>query len=131
MAVDLAAPADLAAVPDLAARVDLAGCAAQMMSDIGTIFYGQQKVGSTSNPVTVTITNVGMCALTINAIVLMGAAPADFVAKPPPLPLVLPPGLQAKIDVAFAPTALGARQATISMQSAWQTLNVGLVGTGT
>ena len=43
-----------------------------MMSDIGTIFYGQQKVGSTSNPVTVTITNVGMCALTINAIAGLG-----------------------------------------------------------
>src|SRR5437870_4414690 len=79
--------------------------------------FGNQLLATTSAPMTVTLTNTGAAALTINSF----AASSDFAATStgasacPTSPATLPAGANCTINVTFTPTASGARTGTLSL----------------
>src|SRR5437588_592825 len=90
---------------------------------------------STSTPMTVTLTNTGTAALTINSF----AASGDFAATStganacPMSPATLAAGGNCTINVTFTPTALGARTGTLLLadNAAGSPQTVALSGNGT
>jgi phospholipase C len=79
-----------------------------------SVNFGSQKVGTTSAPQTVTLTNVAATGnMKITSITLAGANKADF-AQTNTCPTSLPPAQSCTISVTFAPSATGARSASIS-----------------
>src|SRR5438067_6966673 len=79
--------------------------------------FGNQPLATTSAPMTVTLTNTGTAALTINSF----AASGDFAATSTGAsacltsPATLAAGANCTINVTFTPTALGARTGTLSV----------------
>src|SRR5207248_2794250 len=79
--------------------------------------FGNQLLATTSAPMTVTLTNTGAAALTINSF----AASSDFAATStgasacPTSPATLAAGANCTINVTFTPTASGARTGTLSL----------------
>src|SRR5205807_1628704 len=79
--------------------------------------FGNQLLATTSTAMTVTLTNTGTAALTINSF----AASGDFAATStganacPMSPATLAAGANCTIDVTFTPTASGARTGTLSL----------------
>src|SRR5207248_335069 len=79
--------------------------------------FGNQLLATTSAPMTVTLTNTGAAALTINSF----AASSDFAATStgasacPTSPATLAAGATCTINVTFTPTASGARTGTLSL----------------
>ena len=84
--------------------------------------YGVQGVG-THTPQTFKISNVGVDTYPINSIAITGENAADFVSDIPQA-IVLEPGDDLEIDVAFSP--LGAGQRVASLDIAYDTI----VGSG-
>src|SRR5437588_265964 len=97
--------------------------------------FGNQLLATTSAPMTVTFTNTGTAALTINSF----AASGDFAATStganacPTSPATLAAGANCSINVTFTPTASSIRTGTLSVadnaDSSPQT--VALIGNGT
>src|SRR5439155_1329178 len=79
--------------------------------------FGNQPLATTSAPMTVTLTNTGTAALTINSF----AATSEFAATStgasayPTSPATLAAGANCTINVTFTPTASGARTGTLSL----------------
>lgn len=81
--------------------------------------FGQQEVGSTSAPQTVTFMNIspaGSPSITVSGASITGTHAADF-ALAPFTPVVLAPGENASISVTFTPSAQGARSASVTLTS--------------
>jgi hypothetical protein len=97
--------------------------------------FGAQLVGTTSAPQAVTLTNTGNAALTITTIAVTGANSGDFAQTNtcPVSPATLAAGSNCKINVTFDPTAIGPRNAsvTITDNAANNPQSVSLTGTGT
>jgi hypothetical protein len=100
-------------------------------SPIG-INFGNQKVGTSSSPVTVTLSNQGAITLKISQIGIGGTNPSDF-SQTNNCGSSLPAGSQCTIQVTFTPTQTGARSAQLQVKDdvnpSPQT--VSLNGTGT
>src|SRR5207244_4223255 len=79
--------------------------------------FGNQLLATTSAPMTVTLTNTGAAALTINSF----APSSDFAATStgasacPTSPATLPAGANCTINVTFTPTASASRTGTLSL----------------
>src|SRR5207248_2048596 len=79
--------------------------------------FGNQLLATTSAPMTVTLTNTGTAALTINSF----AASGDFAATSTGAsacltsPATLAAGANCSINVTFTPTTSGARTGTLSV----------------
>jgi flagellar hook-length control protein FliK len=98
-----------------------------------SLAFGTRAVGTTSPAQTVTLTNSGQATLTLGAIALGGAAAADFTrAGSCASGLAIAAGGTCTLQVAFAPTASGARNATLTVNSdaANGAQSVALAGTG-
>ena len=97
--------------------------------------FGSLRVGKTSAPRTVTITNTGNDALKVTAISLLGANAADFaLANLPMLPSTIAPNANATFEVSFSPLAVGARSGVVVVQSDdpnQSSVTVKLTGEGT
>jgi Bacterial Ig domain/Abnormal spindle-like microcephaly-assoc'd, ASPM-SPD-2-Hydin len=94
--------------------------------------FPPQLVGTTSAPMTVTLSNAGELPLTINSIAISGANAGDF-AQVNTCGATLASGASCPINVTFRPTAVGARfaQVVISTNDPGNPiLTVGLLGTG-
>src|SRR5438105_717970 len=97
--------------------------------------FGNQLLATTSAPMTVTLTNTGAAALTINSF----AASGDFAATStganacPMSPATLAAGANCTINVTFTPTASGARAGTLSLadNAGGSPQTVALSGNGT
>src|SRR5437588_558465 len=97
--------------------------------------FGNQLLATTSAPMTVTLTNTGAAALTINSF----AASGDFAATStganacPMSPATLAAGANCTINVTFTPTASGARTGTLSLadNAGGSPQTVALSGNGT
>ncbi len=94
--------------------------------------FGDQKVGTKSSPVPVTLTNKGKTSLSISKIAITGNDPEDFSQKNN-CGTSVPPGGQCKISVTFAPTAKGTRSGMLSVSDdgGGSPQTVSLAGTGT
>jgi hypothetical protein len=94
--------------------------------------FGDQKVGTKSQPVPVTLTNVGTAALSISQIAFTGADPGDF-SQTNNCGNSVPAGSSCTIKVRFEPKAKGQRSANLAVTddggASPQTIPV--VGTGT
>src|SRR5207247_2449976 len=79
--------------------------------------FGNQLLATTSAPMTVTLTNTGAAALTINSFAPSGdfAATSTGASACPTSPATLAAGANCTINVTFTPTASGARTGTLSL----------------
>jgi hypothetical protein len=95
--------------------------------------FADQVVGSTSAAQDVRVSNSGNAALNIDAIALAASGnPADFVLVNE-CGTTLPPSGSCRVQVRFAPTATGLRQATLSVRTpavSGGRVDVSLSGTG-
>jgi len=101
------------------------------LSPIG-INFGDQRVGTSSNPALVTLSNQGTVTLNISQIVIDGTDPSDF-SQTNNCGSSLTAGSQCTIQVTFAPTQTGTRSAELKVQDDVNpsTQTVSLNGTGT
>ncbi len=79
--------------------------------------FGNQPLATTSTPMTVTLTNTGTAALTINSFAASGdfAATSTGASACPTSPATLAAGANCTINVTFTPTASGARTGSLSV----------------
>src|SRR5437667_438937 len=79
--------------------------------------FGNQLLATTSAPMTVTLTNSGSAALTINSISTLSLHDALPICASacPTSPATLAAGANCTINVTFTPTASGARTGTLSL----------------
>src|SRR5437667_185462 len=77
--------------------------------------FGSQPLATTSTPMTVTLTNTGTAALTVNSFAASGdfAATSSGASACPTSPATLAAGANCTINVTFTPTASGARTGTL------------------
>ena len=97
--------------------------------------FGSQALGTTSASQSSTLTNTGTGPLTITSIALTGANAADFgqTTTCPLAPATLAAAASCSVSATFAPTATGARAASIQISddASGSPHSVGLSGTGT
>jgi hypothetical protein len=79
-----------------------------------SLTFGDQAVSMSSSPQTVTLTNNGTGPLTISSIGITGANSGDF-SQTNKCPASLAVGTNCQISVSFTPTALGARNASLTV----------------
>jgi hypothetical protein len=79
-----------------------------------SLAFGNQNVGSTSNPMSSTLTNSGSATLDISAISVGGANAGDFTMTNTCGTIVFG-GASCMINVTFTPSALGMRTASVSI----------------
>lgn len=93
--------------------------------------FGSQRVGTHGAPQTVTLTNIGPHQIPLSSIALGGTNPGDFIADSG-CGTKLQGGRSCNVKVFFAPTATGARSASliISYTGIDSPQTVGLSGTG-
>src|SRR5437868_3179790 len=97
--------------------------------------FGNQLLATISAPMTVTLTNTGTAALTINSFAASGdfAATSTPARRCPESPATLAAGGNCTINVTFPPAALGARTGTLLLadNAAGSPQTVPLSGNGT
>ena len=93
-----------------------------------TLTYAGQTVGTTSATQTVTISNTGGTALTVNSIT--NSNTTDFVLAAPATPLTINGGASQTFTVAFKPAASGSKTATLTVASTAGNATVSATGTG-
>jgi hypothetical protein len=118
--------------PDSPQTVALSGLGTLItFSPIG-INFGNQKVGTSSSPVPVTLSNQGTVTLNISQVEIGGANAGDF-SQTNNCGSTLEAGAQCTIQVTFTPTQTGARSAQVQVQDDVHPSpqDVALGGTGT
>ena len=94
--------------------------------------FGSAVLGASSTSQSFAVTNTGQAASGTLAVTTAGADPADFVIDASTCTGTLAGGAACSVSVHFAPTAVGARKATLSVSGTpGGTVNVTLQGTGT
>ena len=93
--------------------------------------FGNQKVGTTSPPKSITLTNVGSAQLTFTSISITGANPGDY-SQTNTCGTAIAAHASCTFTVTFTPTVIGSRQATLSItdNGGASPQKVGLTGTG-
>jgi hypothetical protein len=97
----------------------------------GTLTYGQQLVGTSSQPQTANLYNAGSTPLNLTSIKIGGTDPNDFT-QTNNCPSSVPVGGGCQIQVTFTPTAVGNRQAdlVIAYKGLTSPQSVALTGQG-
>jgi hypothetical protein len=96
-----------------------------------SLTYGNQNTGTTSAAQPVTLTNSGTAPLSLTSVAIGGTNPGDF-AQTNNCPATLMVNATCTVNVTFAPTAAGARSATLTFtdNAPSVTQSVALSGTG-
>jgi hypothetical protein len=104
---------------------------AAQLSPTGLTF-GDQSIGTTSPPQTVTLTNVGNGTMTISGVAVTGTNSSDF-GQTNTCGTSLAPGASCAINVTFTPNATGSLSASLSVtdSAVGSPQTVSLTGTGT
>jgi hypothetical protein len=85
-----------------------------MVLNPSSLNFGNQTVGATSAPMTTTLSNVGIVAVTITSIVITGPNSSTF-AQMNNCPAIIAPNGSCTITVTFAPTALQSYSASLTV----------------
>ncbi len=111
--------------------VALSGTATVVTLSAASINFGNQSVGKTSAPNSLTLTNTAQLALTIDSITITGTNPGDF-AQTNTCGTGIVAGANCSISVTFTPTKKGSRTATLSVADSGggSPQTVSLTGTG-
>ena len=97
-----------------------------------SLAFGNQPVGTTSAPQTVTVTNTGGSNLVFGASDLSPASPTGYtIASDTCVGQAVVPNASCAIAISFSPTATGPRQVTLSLTGNAGTQPIALSGTGT
>lgn len=98
-----------------------------------TYDFGDVPLTNASTPVRFTVTNTGAGSLLVDSATIGGTNPADFVigaGRDGCTGMTLAGGASCTVDVAFAPTALGARDASLVFRAGATSATVALAGNG-
>ena len=95
-------------------QVTLSGTGTAVMLSPTAINFGDVKVGTSSLPIKVTLSNLAPSSLSITQIAIKGADPSDF-SQTNNCGGSLPPQSKCTITVTFTPTATGSRSANVSI----------------
>ena len=79
--------------------------------------FGAVLVGSSSQPVPITISNAGPGSLTISAVAVSGMDAASFTVVPPALPMVIAAGSSRALAPVFSPTVAGKADARLTLMT--------------
>jgi hypothetical protein len=111
--------------------VALSGAATVVTLSAASINFGNESVGKTSAPNTLTLTNTAKLALTVDSITITGTDPGDF-AQTNTCGTGIAAGANCSISVTFTPTQKGNRSATLSVADSGggSPQTVSLTGTG-
>ncbi len=94
--------------------VTLSGTGTAVGLNPSSLNFGNQTVGTTSQPQTITVTNVAPSGnLKISKISITGTNPGDF-AQTNNCPASLTPGASCTVNVTFTPSATGSRSGNVS-----------------
>ena len=114
--------------------VELLGTGTGIELSPGSLNFGKQKVGTTSGPQVVTVTNVGSVAVRFRSISIDGANWRDFSQTNTCTAQALQPGASCTATVTFSPKQTGTRVAsfyfTQQSQPGASPVPVTLMGTG-
>jgi hypothetical protein len=112
--------------------IPLSGTATVVSLSKSRLVFGDQAVGTTSPPQTVTLTNVGSTPLSFTGISIIGLNNAEFTETNTCLPAIAAKA-SCTITVTFTPTATGTRKAGVSIKDdgGGSPQVVYLTGTGT
>ncbi len=96
-----------------------------------TLAFGNQPVGTTSEPLTATLTNSGLTALTISGITIVGANPTDF-SESDNCDGSVAAGSSCTISVTFTPASVASFTATVNVadSASSQPQTITLTGAG-
>jgi hypothetical protein len=117
-------------------KVSLTGTGTEVKLSPTRLSFGAVKVGNTSAPQSVTVTNISTVdSLTFTDISLGGTDAGDFLISSntcPPPSKSLGPGKSCKVGVEFKPTTTGARNSTLLFtdDGGGSPQKVALIGTG-
>jgi hypothetical protein len=93
--------------------------------------FGTVKPGTLSPSQSITVSNSGSAPLTVIGASISGANPSDFTFSSSGCAAPVPPGGSCALTVRFAPSAAGARSATLTLSSnSAQAPSASLSGTG-
>jgi streptogramin lyase len=94
------------------------GAAAQPSLTPSSVSFGGQAVGSPSKPVNFTLSNITGLPVSVSSATISGANPGDFTVKADTCSgKTVPDNSSCAVSVAFAPTTLGARSASLAVAS--------------
>jgi hypothetical protein len=112
--------------------IELSGQGTVVELSPASLDFGSQKVGTKSNPQTITVTNQGTTALSIAQISVGGTNAKDFT-ETNDCPASLGAGANCAITVTFDPSKTGTRKASVSISDngGGSPQTVPLTGTGT
>jgi hypothetical protein len=98
-----------------------------------TLSFGNQPVGTTSLPKTVTVSNKSHQTVKISSIAIHGADPSDFHLVSTTCGASLASGASCFVKVKFIPTVTGKRTATVAISDdgGGEVQRAGMTGTGT
>jgi hypothetical protein len=113
-------------------KIRLSGCGTFVQLSRGTLNFGNQPVGTTSPPQSVTMSNKGDSAVSITGISISGSDPADFSVADN-CGSSLAAGASCVFNVSFTPGQQGKRTAVLSIDDngGCSPQSIGLSGTGT
>jgi hypothetical protein len=104
--------------------------------DTSGLVFDAQRIGTTSAPQTVTLTNSGDADLRLSSVAVTGTNAGEFVKGSSNCPLLIAPGASCTTDVTFKPSGAGLRSAALtytdnSGNTVGATQSVPLSGNGT
>ena len=95
--------------------IALSGKGTEITMSPSPVSFGSETVGTTSAPMTVTVTNHGTTAVKVTSAVIAGADKADFAITSNNCTTIAASGGTCSITVTFTPAASGARTGTLSL----------------
>ena len=111
--------------------LSMTGTGTELLVSPTSINFGNQAVGTTSAPATVTLTNEAKSQLVhLSPISISGTNHKDF-AETTTCGSTLSPGASCTVTVTFTPTAKGVRSASVQIDGGYGLQAVALSGTGT
>ena len=95
--------------------IALSGKGTEITMSPSPVSFGSEAVGTTSAPMTVTVTNHGTTAVKVTSTTITGADKGDFVITSNTCTTISASGGTCAITITFTPAASGARTATLSL----------------